>query len=368
MNDLNWGDLDAAVWAFAVLLMAFAWLALAMWRRGRLAQFASRGPLPGLLESGGAGQHALRGVLLVLSAACVVLALMRPQHGTRATELKNMGIDIAVVLDASKSMRVPDVVPDRLQAAKLEIGQLLDGVAGGRIALVPFAGLPFIQTPLTSDHQVVATYLDDLRVEDMPRGGTSLGRALIEAIRALVPAERLVGSAAQAAGDQVRSPVPQGVTSFEGSQQKAIVVFTDGEDHEGDPVAAAELAREHGIHIYTVGVGTAQGRPIPIINDDGLTIGTMKDSDGKTPLFSELNESLLAQVAEVTGGRYFHLGPGGMDEGLQGAIDTLEKREYEATFEHLRDDRFQLALLPALFLLLLEALLRGRRVRTRERP
>jgi Ca-activated chloride channel family protein len=366
MSELAWGDLDAATWWFAVLAILLAHVGLTLWRRARLAQLAAQGPLPELLDIASPRRRGTRVVLLVLAAGLLVVALMRPQHGTRATTLGSMGIDIAIVLDASKSMKVPDVVPDRLEASKLDLGAILDGINGGRVSLVPFAGLAFVQTPLTHDIQVIRTYLEDLRVEDMPRGGTAIGRAILEAIRTLVPPERLLGTSAQtAASVRQASRAPEGVAPFEGSKYKAILLITDGEDHEGDPVKAAELAASLGIRIYTVGVGTPQGRPVPIINDEGLVVGTLKGPDGKTPLFSELNEDLLRQIARVSGGSYFQLGPEGLGDGLVTALDTLEKREYESTFSHLRDDRFQLALLPALLLLLLEAALSGRSQRRR---
>ncbi len=124
-------------------------------------------------------------------------------------------------------------------------------------------------------------------------------------------------------------------------------------------MGAAQLAERRGIRVFTIGVGTAQGRPVPVIDEEGRVIGTMKAPDGKTPLFSELNEGLLREIATVTHGAYYHLGPTGMGDGLVGAIDALEKQEYEATFRHLRDDKFQLALAPAVALLILEVLLAG---------
>ncbi|MEE2779936.1 MAG: VWA domain-containing protein [Myxococcota bacterium] len=138
-----------------------------------------------------------------------------------------------------------------------------------------------------------------------------------------------------------------------------MILITDGEDHEGDPMEAAKLAESLGIRVFTIGVGTAQGRPVPVIDEEGRVIGTMKAPDGKTPLFSELNEGLLREIATLTDGAYYHLGPTGMGDGLVAAIDALEKQEYEATFRHLRDDRFQLALAPAVVLLRLESLLAG---------
>jgi hypothetical protein len=261
MNDLVWGDPGAARWGLLVIALLFGFIWLGLWRRRRMTDLAKVGPLPSLLDAARPGRLVLRGALVLGAALLLVMALMRPQQGTRATELKNLGIDIAVVLDASKSMKVADVVPDRLQAAKLEIHKLLDGMHGGRVGLVPFAGLAFIQTPLTSDFDVIGTYL---------------------------------------------------------------------------------------------------------INAEGQVMGTVKARDGATPMFSELNERLLREIAVKTGGDYFHLGPAGGLQRLRKSIDTLEKQEYEATFKHLRDDRFQLAVIPALLLLILEALLSGRRRRRKE--
>lgn len=363
MNDLRWGDLDAAAWGLAVLGMLFGFIWLAWWRRHRLEALAARGPLPGQLDAQGAGRLLLRAFLVLCAAALLVVGLMRPQHGTRATELKNLGIDVAVALDASKSMKVADTVPDRLQAATLEIHRLLDSLHGGRVALVPFAGLAFVQTPLTSDFDVVKTYLGDLRVEDMPRGGTAIGRAIIEGIRVLIPPGELKGTPAEASGDAQLDDVPD--EAHHGSKHKALVLFTDGEDHEGDPLAAAELAKRHGIRIFAIGVGTAQGRPVPLVNEEGQVTGVMKGADGRTPLFSELGEKLLREIAQTTDGEYFTLGPAGLGEGLVAALDRLEKAEYEATFQQLGDDRYQLAVLPALLLLAIEAWLSGRRRRRR---
>lgn len=357
MSEISWGDGDAAVWGLVVVGLLFAYVGRALWRRSVLSDLGDRGPLSGLLVQSPLWLRGSRVGLVLVAAALIVVALMRPQHGSRATEVKHLGVDIAVVLDASKSMKAPDVIPDRLEASKLEIRRLLNQIHGGRVALVPFAGLSFVQTPLTSDVEVVKTYLNDLRVEDMPRGGTAIGRAMIEGIRALVPASRLEGTAAEEAGDQGRRD--QEIAELKGSEYKAMILITDGEDHEGDPIEAARLAASLGIRVFTVGVGTAQGRPVPVIDDEGRVIGTMKGPDGKTPLFSELNEGLLREIATLTDGAYYPLGPTGMGKGLLASIDALEKKEYEATFRHLRDDRFQLALAPALVLLLLESLLAG---------
>ncbi|MEE2779937.1 MAG: VWA domain-containing protein [Myxococcota bacterium] len=200
MTELSWGDADAAIWGLMVVALLFAYVGRALWRRSVLSILEERGPLSRLVLQSPLWLRGVRVALVLGAATLLVVALMRPQHGSRATEVKHLGVDIAVVLDASKSMKAPDVIPDRLEAAKLEIRRMLDQLHGGRVSLVPFAGLSFVQTPLTSDVEVVKTYLNDLRVEDMPRGGTAIGRAMLEGIRALVPASQLQGTPAEEPG------------------------------------------------------------------------------------------------------------------------------------------------------------------------
>ncbi len=357
----NFINLDAWVYFLGVVALIYGFIWLHAWRRGRLKALDAQGPLRKLLVVRGGGLEFARAVLIVIAASLIVVAMMRPKYGTKSEEVQNLGIDVVIAMDASKSMKVRDVVPDRLQAAHHEAGRLIDKLVGGRVGLVPFAGLAFIQTPLTSDFQVVKTYLRDLRVEEMPRGGTAIGRAIIESLRALVPAEKLAGTMAEIKKPEGQKAIP--IAAEEGSRNKAIVLFTDGENHEGDALEAAKLAKKLGVKIYTVAVGTAQGRPVPVVNDRGQVIGTMKQRDGKTPLFSGLNTQLLAEISDTTGGESFHLGPEGLGTGLFEAIDRLEKGEYQATIDKLGADRYQWPLIPAIVLILCEGWLGNRRRR-----
>jgi Ca-activated chloride channel family protein len=354
----------AWMWFGIVLLMLYGFIWLGSWKRSKLREMADRGPLRGLILYRGGGIEIIRGVSILLATTLLVITMMRPQHGTRSTDIQNLGIDLVLTIDASKSMKVKDVVPDRLTAAHLECTKLLNQLSGGRVGLVPFAGLAFIQTPLTSDFQVVSTYLKELKIEDMPRGGTSIGRAILESLRALLPPDTLVGTTAEIKNNGKPKPSPKLKTEY-GSDNKAIILFTDGEDHEGDAIEAATLAKRFNVRIYTVGVGTAQGRPVPLVNDKGQVIGTMKQADGKAPLFSEINMALLEKIADTTGGKAFHLGPEGMGQGLLQAIDALEKKEFSDTFKELGADRYQWPLIPAIVLLLLESFVASRPRRRR---
>jgi len=260
---------------------------------------------------------------------------------------------VVFVLDASKSMMVGDVVPTRLDAARLEIHHILDHLQGGRAALVPFAGLAFVQTPLTTDTEVVKNYLDDLKVEDMPLGGTAIGRAIKQALEALTPADQL-----QRHGDE--DTFEEAIKPFEGAKHKAIVLFTDGEDHEGDPVQAARDLAASGVKIFVVGIGSRTGEPIPTYSEDGTWTGYMRDRDGNvvtTSLTAE-NEVQLQEIAAATGGRYLRAENGGVGvDQVAAEIRTLQQGERESRRMTVHENRYALALLPGFLLLVLEALL-----------
>jgi Ca-activated chloride channel family protein len=178
----------------------------------------------------------------------------------------------------------------------------------------------------------------------------------MEALHTLFPDER-------DDDDEAPSEAEKAIAPFEGSKHKAIVIFTDGEDLEGDPLAAAQEAARRGIKIYTVGVGTPQGRPVVEVDEKGNVTGTVKGPDGRTPLFSALNVKLLREIAEKTGGSYFLLGPEGLGNGLLEKIRGLEQAEYEDAYANVGDERFALFVVPAFALLAIESWLGSRRKR-----
>jgi Ca-activated chloride channel family protein len=350
-DTLTFGDPRAFWWLSVVALLGLA-LLLGRWlgrRRERLLGVPE--VLAEVLADRSRGRGLASSLLLLTALALGVVALARPQFGMRDTEVRNTGIDTVVLLDVSKSMRVNDVAPDRLVASKLEIGRVLDRLSGGRVALIPFAGIPFVQTPFTSDFGAVRSYLDTLDARDMPVPGTNIGRALDLALR-LIQGKPLT----QAQG----LPAPP-VEQFPGSKHRAVLLFTDGENLEGDPALLADALATAGVRLFTVGVGTGFGKPVPILDEEGRQVGIQKAEDGKTPVYSALNEELLKGLAERTGGAYFHTDAGSVAEGLAGEIDKLEKQEYLERVLRLREERFQFALAPALAALALSMLLGSRR-------
>jgi Ca-activated chloride channel family protein len=205
-SELSWGVEGLPLVGIGVLALVFGFVWFFQWRHARRSALAQRGPLGRRLAAHPLGRDIGRASLVVVSAILLVVALKKPRWGSSENEVRALGIDVAFVLDASKSMKLTDVVPDRLDAARLEIHRALDQLHGGRAALVPFAGIAFVQTPLTSDGTVVRNYLDALRVEDMPRGGTAIGRAIETALGALFPDIAKPGAASHPARVEYPSP------------------------------------------------------------------------------------------------------------------------------------------------------------------
>lgn len=348
-DQLTFGN-PSALWALLLVgLLGLAALVHHLTAPGRLARLGTPAVLGTLLAHRSGGRVVARDLALLGALALGVVAWARPLYGLRDTEVRNTGIDVLVLLDVSKSMKVSDIVPDRLAASKLEISALMDRMKGGRVALIPFAGIGFLQTPYTSDFGAVKAYLETLDVRDMPIGGTAIGRALDLALRVIEGKPADGTREPQAAAAEARP--------FEGSAHRAVVIFTDGENLEGDPLLVTERARAENVKIFTVGVGTGFGKPVPLLDDEGRQVGIQKGDDGKTPVYSALNEELLGKLAEATGGRYLHYENRSVVDELYAEIDKLEKAEYLERVSALREERFQVALAPAVLLLLLRLLL-----------
>ncbi len=284
----------------------------------------------------------VRAGLFVIVLALVALALGRPQAGGRATLEKQRGLDLVVALDFSKSMLARDIYPSRLERAKRELERLMDKLAGDRIGLVAFAGETMTYPP-TTDYAAVKLFWRDLSPEDMPVGGTAIGRALRAALEQLTRLRQT--------GGQSRSQV--------------ILLLTDGEDTESEPLEVADEAAKLGVKIFSVGVGSRSGELLPEVDADGKITGYIKDRDGKY-VTSRLAEGLLTQLAEKTGGDYFRAdGKRFGVEAVEAALGSLKRTENEARLVKQYDEVYEFLLGPAFVLLVLEACLSDRRRRRR---
>ncbi len=317
---------------FVPLLGAFFWSTMRA-RKRALGRFGDHHLVQRLTASVSPRGRLAKGVLLLGAVGLSVLALARPQFGTRVETVRSEGQDIVVALDVSLSMMAEDVAPNRLERAKLEISRMLGRLEGDRIGLVAFAGDAFVQSPLTVDYGAAAMFLAAMEPDLIPVQGTNLGEALSVALDAFE----------------------------EGSEDhRTLIVITDGEDHEGEVEAGVARAVEAGVKIYTVGIGSPEGVPIPEVDEAGRRSGFKRDEDGNV-VTTRLDEATLLQVAEATGGRYFRAGDASglnplMDELLEGEGRELEAREI-TQFE----EQFQIFLGLALLMLLAESVVPDRR-------
>jgi Ca-activated chloride channel homolog len=314
------------------LLIYFLWWA---WRKKQLliSQFVQSRLLAHLTVGVSKGRQKARMALVAAAVSLVFLALARPQWGTEFEEVHHRGLDIMVAIDTSKSMLAEDVSPNRLERAKLAVHDLIELAVHDRLGLAPFAGTAFLQTPLTIDSDAFRHSLDLIEVGIIPRGGTSLAQAIRTATEAFKKEEE---------------------------NYKALILLTDGEDHEGEALAAARRAAREGVRIFTVGVGTPAGQLIRERSRSGKA-DYVRDESGNV-VMSRLNEELLEQIAQATGGLFLHLsGPSPMRRLYEQGLASLPRGEQSSRMFEKKKERFQWPLALAILCLLLEMFIPDRR-------
>jgi Ca-activated chloride channel family protein len=330
-----------ALWALLLVPAVVLAYVVAFSRRRRLLEaLGSDVLIQRMSASVSVPRKVLRAIYVTLAVVLLALALTRPQAGGRARLEKQRGLDMVVALDFSKSMLARDVYPSRLERAKRELERLIDRLAGDRIGLVAFAGETMTYPP-TTDYAAVKLFWRDLTPSDMPVGGTAIGRALTSSIDLL---KRL-----RKRGGETRAQV--------------ILLLTDGEDTESEPLAMAEEAAQLGIKIFAVGIGSRSGELVPQVNPDGQVQGYLKDRDGKY-VTSRLAEEMLSQIAAKTGGEYLRADAKRFGvEAIEAALGGLKRTENEARLVKQYDEVYEFLVLPAFLLLVGEACVNERRRR-----
>ena len=317
-------------------LMLFLW-----WAWGRRTRALRRIGDPGLVErlglTVGRRVRGLRLALWFIGVALLILALGRPQWGSDIEIIEQGGVQVMVALDISRSMLAPDLKPTRLDRAKLEISDLVSRLDGDEVGIVLFSGASFIQFPLTSDYATARTYLNHASPNAITRQGTVITEAIETAMAGF---------------------------STERERQKVIVIMTDGENHEGDPITAAREAAGQGAVIYTVGFGSPEGGPVPEYDERGEITGYRQDAQGQV-LISRIDEIALQQIAENGGGRYFRATDSGAITGLADEIQSFEDQSLRSEFNQRKVERFQLFLLAGVLCLALAELTADRLFLTR---
>ena len=267
-------------------------------------------------------------IIIITSAlGLIILAAANPQIGTRLEEVKQTGIDVFILLDVSLSMSAEDIKPNRLEKAKFQISTLIQKLRGDRIGLIIFSGDAYVQIPLTTDYSAANLFLSAVDFRSVPQPGTAIAAAINLAIKSF---------------------------DYNAATQKVIVIITDGEDHEGDLTEAVTEALDKKLKIYTIGLGSPDGVPIPVYSNQRQIVGFKKDRDGNTVL-TKLNEAILKEIAEQGKGKYYR--GNNYEDYLDKIFDELssiEKTEFGTKKITDYEDRFYYFLAPAILLLIIE--------------
>lgn len=299
-------------------------------RRRALERFADQAVLPGLMPEASPVRLRLKFLLLCLAIVFIVVALARPQFGSKLKEVNRKGVEIMLAVDVSNSMLAQDFQPNRLERTKFAIDRLAQKLHEDRIGLIVFAGEAYVQLPITSDYVTARNFARSISPDMVSRQGTAIGAAI----------QLATGSFS---------------SGSEGS--RVLIIISDGENHEDDALAAAEAAAKQGIKIYAIGIGTPEGSPISVGGE------FIRDEQGNM-VVSKLDETMLEKIALSTGGAYIRATNRslGLDEIVQ-KIGEVEKKEMKATVFEDFSEQYQYPLGIALAILLLEFSLLGRRSR-----
>lgn len=274
--------------------------------------------------------------LALVAIVMLILATARPQIGSRIEEVKQIGIDVYILLDVSMSMKAEDIRPNRLEKAKNEITSLIRRLEGDRIGLIVFAGQAYIQFPLTTDYSAANLFLSVVDINTVPQPGTAIANAINLAVKSF---------------------------DFKSSTKKVIVVITDGEDHEGDISGAVKNAVENDVMIYAIGMGSVSGAPIPVYDGRGNQAGFKQDREGNIVL-TKLDETTLRQIASDANGKYY------LSSNFSNELDmiykdlaTIEKEEFGSKKITEYDDKYYYFLIPAILILIIEFFITERKSR-----
>lgn len=318
-----------------LLLIPFFFLGYWWYRKAqkrRAARLGDEELVRALMPDASPSKGWLKVTLFSLAFLFFVLGLSRPQLGARLQERETNGVEIMIALDVSNSMLAQDYSPNRLERAKLAISRLVDKLAGDRIGLVIFAGESFVQLPITTDYVSAKAFLSSIEPGSIPIQGTATADALMTAARSF---------------------------STQSEKSRAIILISDGEDHEGNVLEAAESIAQEGIKIYCIGVGSTQGEPIPMGGD------MLRDKDGNI-VVTRLDEKALREIASAGGGEYVRAAAG--EFGLNPIIDnirSIEASKFKSVVFEDFDEQYMYFFGIALFFFILEMLIGRRRSRVK---
>lgn len=306
-----------------VFIVIFIWSRIL--HKKALRKFGNISLLSELMPFYSKNRPALKFIILMLSLASFIIGMARPQFGSKLKTVKREGVELIIAIDVSNSMMAEDIEPNRLERAKMAISRLIDRLNDDRIGLIVFAGDAYTQLPITSDYNSAKLFLNSISTQIVPKQGTAIGAAINLGMRSFTPSSQA---------------------------NKAIIVITDGENHEDDAVLSAQNATEEGIIVHAIGMGLPQGSPIPVVSYGQQDY--LKDRSGNI-VITKLNEPMLEQIVTAGNGIYVRANNAqiGLDN-LFDEINKMQKSEMEMRIYSEYDDQFQYLFAIGLFLLLFE--------------
>lgn len=295
-------------------------------RKKAIREFGNPETLASLMPNKSAARLGWKFTIIILAITLIIIALARPQMGAKLEKIKREGVEIIIALDVSNSMLAEDIQPNRLERAKRAIARLTERLNNDKIGLIVFAGDAYTQIPITTDYSSTKLFLSAISTNIVPKQGTAIGSAISLATRSFSP---------------------------NAESSKAIIIITDGENHEDDPVSMAKTAAENGIIVHTIGMGLPQGAPIPYITASGQK-DFRKDKNGEV-VVTKLDDKMLQEIASAGNGKYIRAN--NTEVGINAIfdeIDKMQKTELESKVYSEYNDQFIYFIIAALALLVTE--------------
>ena len=314
-------------------LVLIVFLLVQNWKKRKLRQFGNQEIVKRLMPNVSKTLPIVKFVLYSFAMVSLLIGLANLQFGTKLEEVKREGIDLMIALDVSNSMLAEDLSPNRLERSKRAIYQLIEKLHNDRLGIIVFAGEAYVQLPITTDYSSAKLFLETIGTDIVPTQGTSIGSAINLAMESF---------------------------DFENGTSKSIIVITDGESHEDDGKTAASSAASEGVTVHTIGMGSEKGGPIPVYKN-GAQVDFRKDNTGNT-VVTRLNENMLKEIATAGNGSYVRAN--NANAGLNiimEQIDKMEKKEFGSKSFKDYEDRFQIFLIIALILIVVEYFISNRR-------
>jgi Ca-activated chloride channel homolog len=325
---------NIAYWwiGFAILLIPILFISLNFWRNRRMKRFADKSLWYAVRQNYSKAKRNFKITLLTIIALVLFVLILNLQFGTKMQEVKRVGADVMIVLDISKSMLAEDMQPNRLEKSKQAVERLIDNLDGDRIGLILFAGEAYTQLPITADYAAAKLFLSSVSTDMISKQGTNISDAIKLAVESF---------------------------GKDAGKNKAIILITDGEDHEEDIESAIALANEKSIMINSIGVGSIDGVPIPEVKN-GLMSGYKQDASGNT-VVTKLNEQLIQSIAAKSRGVYIRASNSGLGlNEVMKKIDELDKKTFNSKMYSEYEDQFPILAWLALALLMIELLISER--------